>query len=260
MSANTPQDDNQQRSRESWAAPVDRLKVSEVPAGATNLNVEGRDLASPMQGFGPVWKKTYKIRLTGVTATPAEVMRTWKENFPKFQPPENQFYPPMAGVKPGEVLFISATLPAFPGLPIGIPVNAGVMVMYADDEMFTVMTPAGFPEAGWNTFSAFEEDGVTVAQVQSMARTADPIYEFGFRFMGGAKQQQKIWAYVLTHVAAHFGVQGEVVTNFECLDPSLQWGQSRNVWHNAIIRTTFYKLGTPFRWLASRFKKPASAA
>jgi hypothetical protein len=161
----------------------------------------------------------------------------------------------MAGVKPGEVLFISATLPAFPGVKVGIPVSAGVMVLYADDEMFTVMTPAGFPEAGWNTFSAFDDDGTTVIQVQSMARTADPIYEMGFRFMGGAKQQEKIWRIVLTNVAARFGVTGEVQTSFECLDPSLQWGQSRNVWHNAIIRTTFYKLGAPFRWVASRFRR-----
>jgi hypothetical protein len=257
MTANPSEQSNPQRNRDdNWAAPIDRIKVSEVPAGATNLNVEGREVVSPMQGFGPVWKKTYKLPLTGVKATPAEVMAVWKANFPKFQPPENQFYPPMAGVKPGEVLFISATLPAIPGVKsFGIPVSAGVMVLYADDEMFTVMTPAGFPEAGWNTFSAFEEDGTTFIQVQSMARTADPIYEMGFRFMGGAKQQEKIWVYVLTQVAQHFGVTGTVVTNFECLDPSLQWRQSRNVWHNAIIRTTFYKLGAPFRWVAGRFRR-----
>jgi len=256
MTANPTQDDQPQRNRDdNWAAPIDRIKVGEVPTGATNLNVDGREVVSPMQGFGPLWQKTYRVRLTGVAITPAEVMRVWKESFPKFQPPENQFYPPMVGVRPGEVLFISAKVPAFPG--VNIPVSAGVMVLYADDEMFTVMTPAGFPEAGWNSFSAFDDNGTTVVQVQSMARTNDPIYEFGFRFMGGAKQQHKIWAYVLTQVAAHFGVKAEVDTKLDCLDPALQWKQSANVWHNAIIRTTFYQMGAPFRWIASRFKRSA---
>ena len=69
MSANPPQDDNQQRSRDSWAAPVDRLKVSEVPAGATvhagdaigggarpcSNNPEALDWVAPPLGFPPAF-------------------------------------------------------------------------------------------------------------------------------------------------------------------------------------------------------------
>jgi hypothetical protein len=255
MTEGSAEDRQQRRDQANWARPIDRIKVSDVPTGAVNLNVEGREVVSPMQGFGPLWQKTYRARLPGAQVTPREVMKVWKENFPKFQPPENRFYPSMAGVRPGEVLFIEAIVPAWPGTRLGFPVSAGVMVLYADDEMFTVMTPAGFPEAGWNTFSAYEEEGTTVIQVQSMARTNDPIYEIGFRFFGGAAQQEKTWAYVLTQVAAHFGVAGQVQTQLACLDPSLQWGQAKNVWHNAIIRTFLYKLGTPFRWLARQFKR-----
>jgi hypothetical protein len=248
MSSNTS-DDERARREANWAPKVDRIKVTDVPAGAANLNVDGREVMSPMQGFGPLWQKTYRVRLAGAQVTPAEAMRAWKENFPKFQPPENRFYPTMSGVKPGEVLFISAMLPAWPGSKLGFPVSAGVMVLYADDEMFTVMTPAGFPEAGWNTFSAFADNGVTVLQIQSMARTNDPIYEFGFRFFGGAAQQEKIWAHVLTQAAAHFGVNGQVQTELKVLDSGMQWRETRNIWHNAIIRTVFYKLGAPFRWI-----------
>jgi hypothetical protein len=255
MSTSAPENDKARRAQANWARPIDRIKVTDVPTGATNLNVDGREVVSPMQGFGPLWQKTYRVRLAGVQITPQAVMQAWKENFPKFQPVENRFYPAMAGVKPGEVLFIEATVPAWPGSSLGFPVSAGVMVLYADEEMFTVMTPAGFPEAGWNTFSAYEEEGCTVVQVQSMARTNDPIYEFGFRFFGGARQQEKTWAHVLTRVAAHFGVTGQVQTHLVCLDSTLQWSQAKNVWHNAIIRTFFYKLGTPLRWLARRFKR-----
>jgi hypothetical protein len=72
----------------------------------------------------------------------------------------------VAGVAPGEVVLINASLQ-------GMPVGTGVMVLYADDESFTLMTPQGHPESGWVTFSAFPDEaaeGAIVAQVQSMAR------------------------------------------------------------------------------------------
>jgi hypothetical protein len=245
----TPNDPDQ-RAAANWARPTDRLSVNAVPAGATNVNVEGREVVSPMQGFGPLWRKTYRVRLEGVSASPEEVVRGWKEHFPKFQPAANKFYPPLLGVKPGEVMFISATLPVWPGSPGIVPISAGVLVMYADETMFTVMTPAGFPESGWNSFSAYTEDGVTVAQVQSLARTSDPIFEFGFRFMGGSKQQESIWRHVLTELARHFGVSHpNVEVKKDNVDPSLQWGNLGQIGKNSIIVTMLYYLATPFRWL-----------
>ena len=43
------------REAETWAQPIAKLSVTDVPAGATNLNVEGRQLVSPLQGFGQLW-------------------------------------------------------------------------------------------------------------------------------------------------------------------------------------------------------------
>jgi hypothetical protein len=149
-----------------WAKPISRLKISDVPSGATNLNLDGRQIVSPLQGFGALWQKTYRLRLEGISATAAEVMRAWKENFPKFQPPGNHFYPPLTGINPGQVIFIRSTLPVLPGLPGLVPIAAGVVVIYEDDECFTIMTPEGFPESGWNTFSVREEDGVPVSILQ----------------------------------------------------------------------------------------------
>jgi hypothetical protein len=158
----------------------------------------------------------------------------------------------MTGVQPGQVMFIDSTLPPGPGLPGVIPMASGVMILYADDVSFTVMTPQGFPESGWNTFSIFEEDGWPVAQVQSLARATDPIYEFGFRFMGGTQKQEQTWCYVLTSLASHLGVAGQVSTQSTCVDPRLQWSQARNVWHNAAVRTFFYMLATPIRRIKRR--------
>jgi hypothetical protein len=176
-------------------------------------------------------------------------MKVWKENFPKFQPPENRFYPTMSGLKPGEVVLIDAKVPPLPGTPSILPVSTGVLVMYADDTTITVMTPEGHPESGWNTFSTYEEDGVVIAQCQSLCRPNDPLYEFFNRFMGSSAQQDKIWIHVLASLAEHFGVKGQVTTAKVLVDPSVQWSQAKNIWNNAAIRTVFYLLAAPVRWL-----------
>ena len=231
-----------------WAKPVEKIQVAGVPQGATNLNVEGRQVVSPMQGFGQLWQKTYRVRLSGVAATPEEVMQVWKENFPKLQPTENKFYPSLTGIQPGEVIFIEGKVPAFPGSPSILPVASGVMVIYADEVSFTVMTPEGFPESGWNTFSTYEEDGTTVAQIQSICRATDPLYEFYFRFLGSSAQQERTWNHVLMELARLFGVDGQVVTQKTCLDDAVQWSQAKNLVKNAGMRTVFYLLALPVRW------------
>jgi hypothetical protein len=223
-----------------WARKAPALQVGALPPEAVNLNVDGRSVVGPLQGFGQLWQKTYRVRLEGCTATPEEVIAAWKAHFPAFQPPQNRFFPSVAGVAPGEVVLINASLQ-------GMQVQTGVLVLYADEVSFTLMTPEGHPESGWVTFSAWDEGGCTVCQVQSMARANDPIYEVGF-LLGGSAAQEAIWRYVLTSLAAHHGVSDQPV-HFEkqCVDGRLQWGQAKNVWQNAAIRSMLYALGRPFR-------------
>ena len=215
-----------------WAKSRNVLRVSGVPAGAVNLNVEGRRVAGALQGFGQLWQKTYRVRLTGADVTPQEVVKLWKREFPSFHPPESRFYPSLDGVTPGEVMLINASVR-------GMPVYTGVMVLYADDESFTVMTAEGLPEAGWNTFSAYEEDGNTTVQIQSLARSSDPIYEVGFHLMGST-EQERIWRHVLTSLAARFGVREPVSLHKECVDRKLQWHRVGNVWYNASLRSLVF--------------------
>jgi hypothetical protein len=250
---NQPLDPNLSEPVESaWAAPVSRLTVSEVPNGATNLNVEGRQPVSPLQGFGQMWQKTFKIRLEGIDLTPEAVMDIWKANFQKFQPPENRFYPTLSGIRPGEVLLIEARVPPLPGLPSLLPVATGVMVLYVDATTFTVMTPEGHPESGWNTFNVHEEGGCMIAQAQSLCRPSDPLYDIFNRFLGSSSQQDKIWSHVLQSLAGHLGVKEQPVEKTKVLvDPKVQWSQAKNIWKNAGIRTVFYLLGAPLRGLHS---------
>ena len=254
MSDSSQEEKPRRSDQNAWAGPVKQVKVSGAPADAMNINVEGRQLNSPIQGFGQMWQKTFKIRLPGLELQPEELMEIWKANFQAFQPPENTFYPTMAGIQPGEVLLIEAKVPPFPGMPNILPVATGVLVMFADETSFTVMTPEGHPEAGWNTFSVLEEDGTLVAQAQSLCRPADPMYEFFLRFLGAGDQQDKIWIHMLEQIAAHFQVNSEVVLTKVLVDPSIQWSQAKNIWKNSAIRTFFYVLGAPFRWLLKPFR------
>ncbi len=91
-----------------WAPSLTTLQAPAAPAGAVNLNVDGRPVVGALQGFGQLWQKTYRIRLHGVSATPAEVVHAWKANFPAFQPATSRFYPSVSGIQPGEALLINA--------------------------------------------------------------------------------------------------------------------------------------------------------
>jgi hypothetical protein len=229
----------QERDAGHWAAPVSRLKVSDVPTGAVSLNVDGRQVVGPLQGFGQLWQKTYRLRLSGAQVAPAAVVGFLKERLPELMPAGSRFYPSISGVQPGEVVLINATLPGVPGM-----IATGVMVLYSDKESFTLMCPEGHPEAGWNTFSAYLEQGTTVVQIQSLARANDPVFEFGFRFMGGSAQQERIWHHVLRGVAAHFGVPPAIEFRKSLVDRRLQWSQAKNIWFNSAIRSV---LNSPLR-------------
>ena len=136
------------RDATNWAKKVSTLNVSEVPEGAVNINVEGKRLAGPIQGFGKMWQKTYQVRLPRERVSATDLIATWKQRFPEFWPEGNGFYAPLTGIEPGEVALIGMTLPG------KMKLSTGVMVLYADEESFTLMTPQGHMFAGWITFSA----------------------------------------------------------------------------------------------------------
>jgi len=224
------------QSREgAWAAPVKRIRMTEAPAGAVNLNVNGRQLTGPLKGFGQLWQKTYSVRLSGAAVSPEEVIRVWRQDFPSFWPKGNHFYPSLTGVQPGEVALLNLAGPA--GLPL---ISTGIMVIYTDDQSFSFMTPQGHMFAAMITFSAFEDQGVSVAQVQALVRASDPLYELSFRLGIGHRTEDEFWRRTLESLAAHFGVRGQVQQQVTCVDGRVQWREARNIWHNAAIRTAIY--------------------
>jgi anti-anti-sigma factor len=222
-----------------WAPATSRLQVSEKPAGAINQNVDGRRVIGPLQGFGPMWQKTYLLPIEKQGLNPHEMIVTMKQHFSEFQPSYNTFYPSSKGIAPGEIVAIDSLTPG------GI-VSTGVLVSYADDTSFTLMTPQGHPEAGWVTFSAKKQGDDLEMQIQGLARAADPFYELAFR-VAGSKLQETIWKHVLSLFASYIGVEPDVSVTKTCITPGIQWRKTGNIWYNAQIRSLPYNISRLFR-------------
>lgn len=215
------------RDRDNWAPHVERL------AETGGVNVAGRRLNGPQQGFGQMWQKTYKVRIPGVA--PERVISEWKANYGSFWPRHSRFNAPVAGIRPGEV----------GGIQSMQMLSTGVMVMYADDTSFAFMTPEGHPFAGWITFSAYVDDD-TFGQVQLIIRPSDPIWDFVF-LLGFARGEDAMWQHTVRSLAAHFGVNAEAETELVKVDRKRLWRNAGNVTKNAAIGSALHVLGTPVR-------------
>jgi hypothetical protein len=226
-----------------WAKPVRTLTSKGGPAGAMDLNVTGRRVAGAGTGFGRLWQKSFSVRLEGATVTPGEVIKAWKENFGDFWPKGQRMFLPATGIAPGEVGLINAK--PMPGAP---SMATGVLVIYADDESFSFMTPEGHPFAGPLTFSAADDGGVTIVKVDELTRASDPFWELAMMVpILGERMQNDVWRKTLRNVAKRFGVDGRVESRIVCVDRRRQWSQAKNIWQNAAIRSTLYTFVRPFR-------------
>jgi pyruvate/2-oxoglutarate dehydrogenase complex dihydrolipoamide dehydrogenase (E3) component/anti-anti-sigma regulatory factor len=221
----------------SWAKPVSELLVPAMPKEARNLNVNGLRAVGPVNGFGRLCQKVFRLRICDTAISPERAIEVLRENFPSFQPSFNRFYPSPGGIQAGEIVLIDSSTP-------GGPVSTGVMILYADERSFTFNTPQGHPECGFVSFSAYEESIGTVVQIFGLARASDPVYEAAFRLVG-SKIQTRIWTHVLTSLALYFGVPVHITLDQECVDTRLRWSQTGNVYYNAQIRTLIQE---PKRW------------
>jgi len=147
---------------------------------------------------------------------------------------------PATGIAPGEVGIINASLPGAPTMA------TGVLVIYADDESFSFMSPEGHPFAGPLTFSAHVEDGVTVVQAHELTRASDPLWELMMMMpVLGERMQNDMWRQTLRNLAQRFGVDTVAESKIVCVDSRRQWRNAKNAWQNAGVRSG---LSAPLRW------------
>ncbi len=217
-----------------WARNVEYISLGDVPAEALNINVNGRKVVSPVNGFGCLWDKKYRFRIEDKDMEPQRIVSLWKSEFPNFWPKGNS-------------LFTSGGAPIAPGttallnLSIGglLMLATGIMVIYADDRSFCFSALQGHMFCGWITFSSFREDHGIIIQVHPLLRLADPVTEMSFR-LGAALQEDLFWHQTLRNLASRLGVEGKIEQHDDLIDRHFQWSGIRNIWHSSAIRSSLY--------------------
>jgi hypothetical protein len=238
------------RDAKSWAAKVDRLAVGQR-AGVRGTNVAGRRLTGPVQGFGKMWQKTYRMEV-GTAIEPAAAIALWRSNFPDFWPKGNRFAGALTGINPGDVALLDLAVGG------GVKLSTGVFVLYADTESFTLMTPQGHMFAGWITFSAESASDGTVVQAQVLMRASDPIYEIGMT-LGGHRKEDKFWIATLRALSERLGVPDAPITAANsCVDTKRQWRHAGSVWHNSMVRSVLQTIATPLTALVRVVRRGSS--
>ncbi len=196
-----------------------------------NMNVDGRRTSSPVQGFGRLWEKRYRLRLHDTDLDPRQIVSLWRSEFPAFWPKGNHLFPSgNASIAPGTTALLNLSLPG------GLILATGLMVIYADDTSFSFMTAEGHILSGWITFSCFRKEASTFIQVHPLFRASDPLMELGFR-LGAAAQEDRFWHETLGNLARRLGTHGEVAQQNILVDPDIQWNRFANIRYSAAIRS-----------------------
>jgi anti-anti-sigma factor len=217
-----------------WAKSIDRLSLSAIPAGAMNINVHGRRSSSPVNGFGRLWEKRYRLRLHATDLEPRQIISLWRSEFGAFWPKGNHlFTSEKASILPGTTALLNLALPG------GLVLATGFTVIHADDTSFSFMTASGHILSGWITFGCFRKNDAIYIQVHPLFRASDPLMELGFR-LGAAAQEDRFWHETLGNLARRLGTHGEVAQQNILIDPDIQWHRFANLRYSAAIRSALY--------------------
>ena len=239
-----------------WITSPNIAKFTHAPGRAVNMNVHGRTLTSPMNSFGRMWLRTYRVGLGKCGLSPEVVMTVWKDRFTSFWPSGNHLYPSTGAIQPGAVCLINLAM------PLGLTLATGAVVIYSNETSFTLMTVQGHMFSGFITFSTYLENGNVYAQTQALIRPNDFIYEASFWLGFGPKSEDGFWIRTMRNISTHFvpgndlrcplDVQRKVEVTAELIDRKINWRHFGNIWYNAGIRSFIYMLLSPIRKLVSR--------
>ncbi len=219
--------------------PEEILKKAQKQARDT---IDHNGVIGPLEGFGPMWSKTYRMELVGNHKSPEEVVKLWKENFPRFWPKGQRFYAPLTGIQPGEVALVISAAPG------GLKFSTGVKIVTADDTSFTFATPRGHVFAGYVTFSSFKVGEKVAIQANVLMRSPDPVMEVAM-LLGGHKAEDIFWGNTLKNFAHFLGAEGPIKAGKKVVEHNYQWSHLKNLRYNALMNSIIYTVTEPLRKL-----------
>jgi hypothetical protein len=224
--------------------------MSEQRARIRQFESDGVTLNGPSDGFGPLWRKRYRVRLDGPPVSPETVISTWRTRFGDFWPEGSTFFTPFTKITPGDLAQIELDIGG------GATLSTGVAVLSAGPTSFTLMTPEGHIFAGIITFSAFDEGGMTIAQSEVLMRASDPIFEVGMALFG-YRREDRFWEQTLAALARSFGATATPSIDARCIDRHFQWSQAKNIRQNALLRSFIKRSTAPATRIANHVNRLA---
>jgi len=166
------------------------------------------------------------VRLEGAETTPEQVISTWKSEFGRFWPKGNSFYGPITGIAPGEVALLNLAAPG------GQTLSTGVLVIYADDESFTFMTPKGTCSQPGSPSAPSSTTSRLFVQIEVLLRANDPLYEVSMAFFGH-RQENAFWMATLHNLAARFERRRDGHARADLRRPEAPVEEREDIRHNA---------------------------
>lgn len=119
--------------------------------------------------------------------------------------------------------------------------ETGLVVESLTPNSFRFGTMRGHMFAGTVTCSAGVDESGSFAEVVTLFRTSDPLFDIGFN-LGGGRYEDWFWTNTLGNLAKSLAIHGRVWLTTERLDGRRRWRNAGNVWFNAGLRTPLARL------------------
>ena len=157
---------------------------------------DAADLQRPSDGSGAAYRRRYRARIADPVLTPEELMAVIANDPDVACPVEFARFEKLRGT-PGELAVGDEYRVLLPG-----PWNGPVRVADHGPRSFRLLTLHGHMEAGEIEFRAGEEDGRMVFEIESWARSGDPLFALLYdRIPINREVQQHMWVQFLERVA-----------------------------------------------------------
>ena len=172
-----------------WPIPGFRERARAAP-GDPDL------IQGPEDGAGAAYRRRYRARVAGALVSPEQLMEVIGNDPDVACPVEFARFEKTRG-EPGTLALGDEYRVRLPG-----PWNGPVRVVERDDRSFRLATLRGHMEAGEIAFRARQEGGALLFEIESWARSGDPVFALLYdRIPVNREIQLHMWVQFLARVA-----------------------------------------------------------